>query len=203
MSDTQRNQPELSRWQAPEVGASARCTQPDANELAQLREAARAEGFAHGEREGLAAAQAQACKLQTQLNAMLDALCDPLAAVDEKVIEELTRLSTRIAGRLVRRELRTNRSEIIAVVREALGVLPLGLRDVRLHLHPEDARLVSETLVPAEGQAAWQIVEDPVITRGGCRISSASSQIDATVETRLARVINTVLGGERDEDRDA
>ena len=201
MSDTQRRLPGLSRWQAPEVGAGARRAQPDADEIARLREAARAEGFAQGEREGLAAAQVQVRELQTQLHAMLAALHDPLAAVDETVIGQLARLATRIAARLVRRELRTNRSEIVAVVREALGVLPLGLRDVRLHLHPEDARLVSETLVPAEGEAAWQIVEDPVITRGGCRISSASSQIDATVETRLARVINTVLGGERNEDR--
>ncbi|MBT8143492.1 MAG: flagellar assembly protein FliH, partial [Gammaproteobacteria bacterium] len=44
------------------------------------------------------------------------------------------------------------------------------------------------------------IVEDPVITRGGCRISSASSQVDATVETRLARVINSILGDDRDSD---
>ncbi len=201
MSDSGRKLAAVSRWQAPEVGAAAQPGRPDADEIAQLRKSAEADGFARGHAAGLAAAQATTTALQTQLDAMLEALSDPLAAVDEQVIEQLTRLATRIARRLVRRELRTNRSEIIAVVREALSVLPLGLRDIQLHLHPEDARLVSETLVPAEGQAAWHIVEDPVITRGGCRISSASSQVDATVETRLARVINTVLGGERDDDR--
>jgi len=40
-------------------------------------------------------------------------------------------------------------------------------------------------------------VEDPVITRGGCRISSENSSIDAQVETRLGAAIAAVLGDER------
>jgi flagellar assembly protein FliH len=49
---------------------------------------------------------------------------------------------------------------------------------------------------------AWTINEDPLITRGGCKIDTDVSHIDATVENRLAAVIATVFGGERNRDRD-
>lgn len=192
--------PEIARWQAPSIGTEPR-NLPSQQEIADLRRTARAEGFERGHAEGLIAARTELDALSAQVASIVAALEQPLEAMDDRVVEQITELAMRIARRLVRRELRTDPKQIVAVVREALAVLPLGLSDVRLHLHPDDARLIGETLAPAEGEAAWSIVEDPVIARGGCRISSSSSQIDATVETRLERVVNTVLGGERDEDR--
>jgi flagellar assembly protein FliH len=47
---------------------------------------------------------------------------------------------------------------------------------------------------------AWRIVEDPLITRGGCKVDTEVSHIDATVENRLAAVIATLFGGEREHD---
>ena len=46
----------------------------------------------------------------------------------------------------------------------------------------------------------WKVIEDPMISRGGCKISSENSRIDATVEGRLNRIINTLLGDEREPD---
>ncbi|MGZ5576522.1 MAG: FliH/SctL family protein, partial [Methylobacter sp.] len=44
------------------------------------------------------------------------------------------------------------------------------------------------------------IVEDPLITRGGCEVDTDISHVNATVEHRLAAVIATLLGGERESD---
>ena len=66
-----------------------------------------------------------------------------------------------------------------------------------MHLHPDDAALVREALSPAEGDLAWIIVEDPLITRGGCRVTTDNSQIDATAEARLNTVISAIAGDER------
>ena len=38
------------------------------------------------------------------------------------------------------------------------------------------------------------------LSRGGCRVSTDTSRIDATVENRVNAVIAEVLGGERDVD---
>ncbi len=105
-----------------------------------------------------------------------------------------------VARQLVRRELKTEPEEVIGVVREALGALPVAARNVRLMLHPEDAALVREAMPTAQGEQQMQIVEDPVQTRGGCRVLTDSSQIDASVEARLNAVIAHVLGGERSSD---
>ncbi|MBT8137854.1 MAG: flagellar assembly protein FliH [Gammaproteobacteria bacterium] len=185
-------------WAAPQVGPGGHGATP--GDIARLRQQAQEEGFQRGRAEGLEAGRQTISQLATRLEQIVSAMQEPLEAADDAVLQQVTNVAIAIARRLVRRELRTNRDEVVGVVREALAVLPLGLTNIRVHLHPEDARLVGEVLVPAEGEAAWQIVEDPVISRGGCRISSSTSQVDATVSTRLERVINSMLGGERDKD---
>jgi flagellar assembly protein FliH len=47
------------------------------------------------------------------------------------------------------------------------------------------------------------MVEDPLITRGGCKVDTEVSYIDATVENRLAAVIATLFGGEREQDKNS
>jgi len=51
----------------------------------------------------------------------------------------------------------------------------VAARDVRVHLHPEDAAVMREHLAPTESERAWVIVEDPVMARGGCQITTATS----------------------------
>jgi flagellar assembly protein FliH len=56
----------------------------------------------------------------------------------------------------------------------------------------------------SEGEeSAWQIVEDPTVTRGGCRVATETSEVDATVEARVAAVVARVLGEEREGERAA
>ena len=53
-----------------------------------------------------------------------------------------------------------------------------------------------------ENEAQIQILDDPVQARGGCKVQTETSQIDASVETRLNAIIAQVLGGEREEDQE-
>ena len=63
---------------------------------------------------------------------------------------------------------------------------------------PEDARLVNAALAaPASGRA-WEIVEDPVLARGGCRVTARHTRIDASLEGRIQAAIAHVLGDERE-----
>jgi flagellar assembly protein FliH len=162
------------------------------------------QGFAAGRAAGRAQALTeqealtQELRVRVQrLEAILNLQARPLAELDETVLRQLASLAGAIARQLVRRELRTQPEQIIAVIRETVALLPAAARDVRIHLHPEDAALVRERLVEPAAERAWTLVEDPVITRGGCRISSENSSIDAQVETRLGAAIAAVLGDER------
>jgi flagellar assembly protein FliH len=135
-----------------------------------------------------------------QLETILRALAEPSEQLDEQVEQELATLAMVVARQLVRREIRTDPGQIIAVVREAMAILPSAARDIELRLHPEDASLVREVLRLSEGERPWKIVEDPVLTRGGCRLVSDVAQVDASLESRLNAVVASVMGGERDQD---
>jgi flagellar assembly protein FliH len=97
----------------------------------------------------------------------------------------------------VRRELRTDPAQLIAIIRETVALLPAATRDVRVHLHPEDATIVREKLATPTADRAWTIVEDPVMTRGGCRVTTDTAHIDQRLETRIRNIMATLLGEER------
>jgi len=188
--------PGCERWQVPEVGPGG----PTARQLEELQRAAWEEGFAAGRREGLERGEAEVRARVAALERVLDTLAAPLAEVDEAVERELVALAVAMARQIVRRELRTDPGEVVAAVREALAALPAGAREVRVVLHPEDAALVRERLAGGGRERAWTIEEDPALTRGGCRVVTPTSEVDATLEHRLGAVIARVLGGERDGD---
>ena len=191
-------------WPLPEVGPSGMgsCTGGvlTVAELERLQrqayEEAYARGLEEGRRLGLEEVQAQARQLRT----LLQALARPLEQVDEEVEQELAQLALAVARLVVRRELATHPGEVVAAIREALGALPAGARQVRVHLHPEDAALVRRVLAEAGEDGAWRVVEDPALSRGGCRVVTETSQIDATVERRLQAIAAQVLGGGREDD---
>ncbi|MBL8266936.1 flagellar assembly protein FliH [Steroidobacter sp.] len=163
-----------------------------------------AKGQADGRAQGLAAAEremrAQTQQLQervARLDTIINALAKPLQEVDPVVEDQLLQLALTIGRHLVRRELRIDPSQVIAIIRETVLLLPASARDVRVHLHPEDAAVVREKLAAPVGERAWTIAEDPVMGRGGCRVTTETAQIDARLETRIGSVISALLGDER------
>lgn len=159
-------------------------------------------GYQEGHAEGRGAGEAELRELRLEqgqrLQQLLTALDQPLSQLDEQVEHELVLLAVAIAKQVIRRELKTDPGQIVATVKSAAAALPSAARGVVLHLHPDDGELVKAALSLADGGAQWKIVEDPLITRGGCRVASESSTVDATVEKRLAQAIAKVLGDERE-----
>lgn len=216
--------PDLEQWQLPDMdgrggspppaprgAAQPRPQEPaprpyTAAELERVQEAARQEGLragreegvAKGYKEGLQRAQAEVGERVKRLEALVTALSRPLEDLDEEVADAVVNLALVVARHLVRRELKTDPTQVIAIVREALNLLPVATPRVQLYLHPEDAALVREVLPVNETDAQWRIVEEPTISRGGCRVVSESSRIDATVEARVAAVVAQILGEERE-----
>lgn len=195
----------IENWALPEVDAASRCARDvapslTARQIEEIQQQAREEGFAQGRREGLEAGRKDILARVHELESLMQTLAKPLDQLDTQVEQELVHLALAVAQQLVRRELKADPGQVLAAVRETMAALPLAARNVRLHLHPEDAALVREALSLQDNERGWKIAEDPVLTRGGCKISSDTSQIDASVERRLQQAIANVLGGERDSD---
>ncbi|MGZ8174964.1 flagellar assembly protein FliH [Methylobacter sp.] len=134
---------------------------------------------------------------------LLESLSEPFKQLDQEVERELVKLAIGIATQIIRREIKMDPGQVVAAVRETINVLPLASQKVSLKLHPEDADLVRSALALDEMSPTWNIVEDPLITRGGCEVDTEISHVDATVEHRLAAVIATILGGDRENDAKA
>lgn len=158
------------------------------------------EGFAYGHKESLTQGQLKIDGLIEQIESVMSTLDAPLNQLDEQVERELVELVISMVRQLVRREIRMEPSHIIGIVRESLSILPVSSRSIRVHLHPEDAQLVRSIYDMSDKEQGWKIIEDPVLARGGCRVITETSQIDATLESRLAAMITRVMGGERDVD---
>lgn len=162
-------------------------------------------GVSQGYKDGFDGGHAKLEKLLTErlqrLDSVLSFISRPLSDLDEQVVSQLSDMSVLIARQLIRRELHTDPGQVIAAVREAMTALPINTRDTRIFLHPDDAVLVREVFsISEEREQSWKLIEDPSLTRGGCRIEAENSKIDSTVEYRMNQVVSSLLGGERDQD---
>lgn len=193
-------------WMPPMVDGprAARRQRPTLGELEDIEKIAWDEAYEKGHTAGMTAATAEIKKRTDELeqrarqfDSVLSALAMPLQQLDEEVETQLVSLAFMIAKHVVRRELRADPTQVIAVIRETVSLLPLAQRNVRVHLHPLDAVIVREKLTEPQAERAWTLVEDPVMSRGGCRVSTDTSQIDARLETRLTTVFNHLLGEAR------
>jgi len=178
--------------------------------FAQGRSAGHAEGYAEGHAEGLAAGheagvvegraegytagEQEGRALVERMRQIFDDLAEPIRALDDSVEQALTSLAMSIAQQIIHHELSLQPGEVLAVVREAVALLPLSAREVSVRLHPEDARFIRDTL-SGDDAGSWTLIEDPTISRGGCRVLTSSSQIDATLEHRIAVLAKELLGG--------
>lgn len=165
-----------------------------------LQQQAYDESHAKGYKEGMAHGQKELNKQLESLQSLINALIMPLPDLDDLVVDELVQLCMAVVKQMVRRELKISPGEVVAVVRQALSLLPVAASEITLELHPEDAKLIRNALLGPETESSWKINEDPLLTRGGCRVLTRTSRIDATVEKRINSVIAEVMGGERKVD---
>lgn len=168
-------------------------------ELESIRQEAYNEGFATGEREGfhsttLKVRQEAEVALTAKiagLEQLMKHLFEPIAEQDTQIEKSLVDLVQHITKQVIQRELAIDSTQIEHVMREALKLLPLGVGNVRLYIHPQDFEQVKA--LRERHEETWRIVEDEALLPGGCRVETEHSRIDATVETRVARVMDKLF----------
>lgn len=185
-----------ARWQMPQMQDEPAVVAPPPpgpsltleDTLSQSREEARRAGWEQGLSEGRQAARGELRLQAERLQHLIEQLAAPLAQSGQAVQEELVQLAMAIARQVVLSELSTRPEQIRDVVNQAITALPSGNRHLRIHLHPEDAHLLSEHLDHHE-IASWKLIEDATLTRGGCLVDCGASRIDARLETRLNDIL--------------
>lgn len=198
---------EVEKWRAPEMTGDpsqvlryreSQTGIPTADDIEQWRKQAEEEGL----QQGLIRAQQETAELQQRLLDLIQFFEHPLRSLNEDIEHQLTQLAVTLAQQLVRRELKAEPGEIVGLIRDSVHMLPGNSRNISIKLHPEDAELVRQALSidAATEEQSWKLVEDPMVTRGGCEISAPPSTINATLENRLSALAASVLGGQREQD---
>jgi flagellar assembly protein FliH len=185
------------------AGEDRRASSVDA--LRALRQEAETRGYEAGMANAQLEMAARIAALDArvkQLDSILQFLSRPLQELDAQVDQELSQLALAVGKQLARRELRVDPAQVIAIIRESLALLPAAARDVRVHLHPDDAAVVRERLSAPTNERAWTVVEDPTLACGGCVVRSENSQVDAKLESRVRAVVVSTFGEERAHPRE-
>ncbi len=195
------------RWELPSLGEGnssrrprnePRLRLPTAQELEAVRKAAFDEGFASGREEGRQRghdegwqqAREEVTAQATRLGNIIQAYTQPLQDQTELLEQDMLDLTRQLVEAVLEQELRTQIEPLRALIHRALESVGQRCEQLSLQLNPEDAALLREHLQAHEAwQPGWRIVENAVITQGGCVIESPQQYIDARLEARRDAVL--------------
>lgn len=185
---------------APELPPDFRL--PTAEEIERMHEEVRRAGFEEGRREGLAEGlesgrregyqegRAQAVRETERLAQLVASLDAAIQALDAEIAEEIMALAIEMARRMVRLTLAEHPETILDTVHRALLELPQG--HAQIHLNPDDLGLVREHIGDQLTHGGHRLSEDARLQRGECRIEGQGILVDATLQTRWRRVLESI-----------
>ena len=168
-----------------------------------IRSQARAEGEAEGRAAGLAAIRAE---LEPSLQAIAGA-AQALASLRDQIVSELEHDAVTLALRLAEQVVAGAVDVAPERILDVAGVALRRIRDrqhVTLIVNPADLELVSESVAQLRSELGGiehlNVQSDRRVGRGGVLAGTDEGEIDATLETQLARAREIVVAelGPRD-----
>ncbi len=195
------NQPACTPWEMASFESSphsvnkanhAGLTLPTIEQISGIQEQARQEGYNAGHAEGLAKGyadgQQKAALEASRLSDLANTFTTEVGKADETISQQVLDLSVDLARALLKSALEIRPELVIPIVKEAVRYLPALHQPALLFLNPDDAVLVKEKIGDELTKTGWQLTDDAQLERGGCRVETASNQIDATLPTRWQRL---------------
>lgn len=189
---------------SPPVPAAPSIPLPTIEEIEAIRENAHQEGYEEGHaqglqsghdagyQDGLAQGRAEAAQELARLKEIAAGFADAVTQADEAIAQDVLELALQLARNMVRTAFDVKPDLIIPVVREAIDYLPTLQQPALLHLHPDDVPIVRNGMAQELETGGWRIVEDASLARGGCRVDTASNQIDAQIASRWQRLTHAL-----------
>ncbi|NCT97784.1 MAG: flagellar assembly protein H [Comamonadaceae bacterium] len=161
---------------------------------AQGRERGEALGRAEGEAQLLARWQRVAAPMQAATEALRQVQADYQAALRREMVE----LVERVARQVIRAELTLNPTQILKLVEETLQSMPPAVSTVEVFLNSEDLRAIQA--IEGADTRGWNLIADPALEAGECRVQVAGFEADAGCRQRLqacmGQVASQLLGAE-------
>ena len=178
---------------APEPAAAEAPDEPAAPAIEELLSAARQGGYQDGYRDGMEALDAFKKSFAQQMSAQIGELVRSFSAdfedLEVRMAETLARCAVELARQVVRTELQQQPEAVARVAHDAVEALLISARHIRVRVHPEDLPLVEQGAGEELKAREAQLIPDPAIARGGCKVDSDISSVDATLPARWQQVM--------------
>src|SRR5512139_413842 len=170
---------------------------PTIEQITEIHEQARQEGYHAGRAEGYGQGQQDAALEAARLRDIADTFSTEVGQADETISQQVLDLALDLARAMLKTALPVRPELVMPIVREAVRYLPALHQPALLYLHPDDVALVSSKMGDELGKLGWQLADDAQLEAGGCRVETASNQIDASLPTRWQRLA-AALGKDTD-----
>ena len=159
-------------------------------ELEQLREAARSEGYSLGKdqgyRQGLNQGKTEIQLIGDRLNGLFDSLMTPVNEQDQALENAILNLVVGIARQVVSEEAVSAPEMLRETIQTALRALPRGAGNIQIFLNPDDKKLLAAVGNLQEGQ---DIQVDSKLNRGGCRVETHESIVEYGLDYRFRQAV--------------
>lgn len=167
----------------------ARMRAAQAEQTAQAREAATAQGYADGMARARAEADQQLRGVVQQVQALLRSVGDQQRRLAVEAEDLLVEIAFAALCRVLGKAAPTPEA-VRAMVRHSTA--ELSERDeVQVRLHPDDARLLAEHA--GSDPAGLRLLADAAVRLGGCMVDTPAGTLDARLETQLAELAQVLL----------
>jgi flagellar assembly protein FliH len=159
-------------------------------EADDLRHTARQQGYEEGYQAGIAAAREELAPAATAMAHALAEAQQLRAEAADQVEARAVELSLRLAEKVLAGTLEVQPERVVDVVRGALRCL-VDRERVTVQVNTLDLELVRDAVEPIASTLGGidniDVQEDRRVARGGALVRSAAGEVDATIETKLAR----------------
>ena len=170
------------------AGVNAQATLPLEEKMALVEKEAYDKGFAQGEKDGYELGETRARKVVEKIENLLDDMVRLKSGVVRQYEKDMLATIFSIAEKVIHTHVQFDETAVKGTILAALD-LTAEKREVTLKINPEDFEYV-EKLRPElfsrhVNVKSIIITSDPAISRGGCRLETAGGDVDATVESQL------------------
>lgn len=157
--------------------------------LAKGLEDGLAQGLQEGQKQAYEESRAVFLEQKRQIQSLINHFEADLNHSREAVAADILKLSLEVAKAMLKTALPAKPELILDLIQHILHTLPTLELPAVMILHPADARLVTTQMGDDLSESGWRILEDANMEPGGCKIDTASNEIDASLENRWQQIL--------------
>lgn len=181
------------------MGEAARVVEHARTEAQRIEQEAYHEGFAQGEAAGKKLAALKIEPVMKELTSLMESFGNEKRLMIEQNESELIKIAFLIAMKILHREIDQSTDGARNVVEAALEKV-VKADKVVVKLSPYDLEMIQQQAsesgdLPKSFGQQVELVGDFDISRGGCKVSTDTGEIDATIENQI-KYIQSILWSE-------